>query len=352
MPRAALSAAPPTCLRFALPALSSLFVFVAALSIARAQTTTHLYRYEVRLNTRDTGYRGEIPSTATPSGSYYKVEKDALGRSRRVAKFRDGRELSFDIYHYAGNSRYSDYCETYTNGEKTQIQQYQRNAWGMITREDDKTVEGTLTQYSLAEGTSTSVETWWYTSADARTSHSIRQFGPSGAMIHSTSYSSAASTASYVDSEIDEQTGLTKSSSQYSDGTLTNTKKYTYNSNGDILRADAYNPTGVWYSADEFSGGLRTRRLYKYLNGSSFEIRYAYDEKQWLKQSDLYLADRLVCTLTYDRASDGNIKRSLAVGPDGSLWAEYPPPIVTDLQRNGQPVSRSDGSIHHTGDWW
>ncbi len=327
-------------------------VCAALCSLAAAQTTTQLYRYSVNLNTGDSEYRGPITPGATPSGRYYKVERDSLGRILRVARMRDGNEEDTYVNHYTGNTWVSDSQDRYKNGEEVGIEQFQRNSWGLQTREDDKTADGTPTSYWVVQGTQTHFEAWKYTPSGTGVFHEEQFFNPAGVATREIVYSSVASNAFYVDIQLDEHTGLKKSAVQYNDGKPAATDKFTYDGNGDLVRMDTYDQDNVWYSADEYVSSLRVKRLYKFPTGLTQEIRYSYDSKRWLTQSVFYVSGKLLCTLTYDREPDGTVKRTLATGPDGALWAEYPAPAVSDLQSNGQPPGRTDGTIYHTGNWW
>jgi hypothetical protein len=156
----------------------------------------------------------------------------------------------------------------------------------------------------------------------------------------------------YTDVQVDEDTGHSLSSKQMNGTQLQNTKKWVWAGDGALIRVDVYDENGVWYSADEFEHGLSSRRLYKFVNGGTEEIRYSYNEKRWLIKSAVSHNDQLVCSLTYDRLPDGTVQKSVAVGPDGAMMGEYAAPAVTDLGRTGQPPGRSDGVLHKTGDWW
>jgi hypothetical protein len=324
----------------------------ATASAAQAQTTVKLYRYAVLTDTDDTDYRSEITPGATPKGGYFKVERDTVGRILRVTGLRNGQETNVTTYHYIGRNWASDSSETFEYGEKTQISLYQRDPQGHITREDDETADGKLTGYSLLTWTPSHADVLGYDPSNRLIRHYSMDFSPAGVHVHRITYSSPTSTASYVERETDEHTGLSVSARQFSDGKLDNTRKFTYDGNGDETRMDIYGPDGVWYAASEYTDSLLSRKLYKMSNGVSWELDYSYDGKKWLKQTDIVVAGKPLCKLTYDMESDGTVKRTLAIGTDGTLWAEYPAPIVRDIQQNGQPPGRTDGILHKTGNWW
>ena len=44
--------------------------------------------------------------------------------------------------------------------------------------------------------------------------------------------------------------------------------------------------------------------------------------------------------------------RTLAFGPDGDLWAEYPDMEVVDVRQNGQPINGRPAIINKAGNWY
>jgi hypothetical protein len=51
-------------------------------------------------------------------------------------------------------------------------------------------------------------------------------------------------------------------------------------------------------------------------------------------------------------ASDGTVQKTLAQGPDGRLWAQYPGQRVYDIFRDGTPVGGNPLVRYKPGDWW
>jgi hypothetical protein len=109
-----------------------------------------------------------------------------------------------------------------------------------------------------------------------------------------------------------------------------------------------FDPAGHWFAAAELVSGLTTKRLYD----SSKELRYSYDERRRVKETMLLYNDMLVCRFTYDRLADGTAKRTLAFGPDGALWAEYPDMEVVDVRQNGHPINGRPAIINRAGNWY
>jgi hypothetical protein len=60
----------------------------------------------------------------------------------------------------------------------------------------------------------------------------------------------------------------------------------------------------------------------------------------------------LVCRFTYDRLADGTTKRTVAFGPDGAVWAEYPDMEVVDVRQNGHPINGRPAIINKAGNWY
>ncbi len=319
---------------------------------AHAQTTMRRYRYEITTRMGDHEYRQLIPAGAKVTGPYYEVEKDKLGRIVRETDFRDGKATGGWKFHYTGAEKLFDAYETWVDGQLTGISKAERNSAGVIIRYEHRTAQGDLTHYTVIEDLPDHQETYGYTADNKKMSHSQTYYAASGSLIRRVNYLSADSDDGFTEFEVDEHTGQTESSRQVQQAKLINTKKYTYAGDGSLIRVDAYDENGTWYSADELEAGLLRRRLYKFKNGESEEVHYSYDEKRWLAKSEIYFADKLVCTLGYDREPDGTIRRSLAMGQDGTLWAEYPAPLVMDISRNGQAIGRNDAVLHHTGKWW
>jgi antitoxin component YwqK of YwqJK toxin-antitoxin module len=316
------------------------------------QTSTHYYRYELNTRIGDNDYRDEIPAPAHP-GPSYKVVRDQLGRIVEETDLRDGKPTGVWKYQYSGTGRLPIGYETWINGEHTETTQITRNSDGIIIRYDEHTADGDPTGYTKIQDFGDRQESIHFDTDDKPTYHSVTWYAPgSGYLIRRISYASATSDQVYTDVTMDEHTGHALSSKQMDGNTLQNTKKWVWSADDELLRVDVYDDKGVWFSADEFDHGLSSRRLYKFTDGGSKEIRYAYNEKRWLVKSTMYYNDKLICTISYNRLPDGSVKNTVAVAPDGMLMAEYPPPIVMDIGRNGQPPGRNDGVLHKTGDWW
>jgi hypothetical protein len=330
-------------------------VLLSSLWSAQAQTNVSLYRYQISLRSGDFEYRDSIPAVVPPSGPYYKVETDRQGRIVRQTSMRSGKELATTQYDYQGAGKLYFRSEKFINGEQTGIEQVQRSASGIIVRRDDQTAQGVLTSYTVIKEASdpSEMEFYTYDASGKCVTHEKDAFDPNGVTIKAFTYPSPTSDAAHSEIEVDEHTGLVQSIQQFKGGKLDVSSKFTYGADGDILRRDGYRAdNGKWYVGHEYSDGLESKVLYKYSDGSSKEVRFTYDEKRQNSKSEVYANDKPICTLTYDRLPDGTVKRTLATGPDGALLAEYPAPLVWEVQRSGQAIGRTDGILHKTGDWW
>jgi hypothetical protein len=320
--------------------------------IHQVQTTTRYYRYELTTRIGDNAYGDEIPGP-TQVGPCYKLVRDRMGRMIEETDMRDGKPTGVWKFQYAGTGRLPISYETWLNGEHTETTKITRGPDDIITRYDEMTADGDPTGYTKVQDFGDRQETFHYDTHDAPTYHSVAWYAPaSGYLIRRISYASPTSNDTYTDITFDEHTGHAQSSKQMNGNTLQNTKKWVWSADSELIRVDVYTDKGVWFSADEFNHGLSSRRLYKFTDGGSKEIRYTYNDKRWLTQSTMYYNNQLICTMNYNRLPDGTIKSTVAVAPDGTLMAEYPPPIVMDIGRNGQAPGRSDGVLHKTGDWW
>ena len=319
---------------------------------ANAQSVVHSYRYQLSTRSQESAFAGEISPGARVGGQIYEVETDAQGRRIRVSVLRNGQKLSETIYRFAGNAKLPSEYDDIEAGEKTGLGRIQRNEAGQRNREDFFTAGGTLTGYDVYfYGHPPLVEITGFT-ADGKKKNSF-VFDPTSRDTLKTivRYSNPTDATYHTDSVIDENTGLVQTRSQ-SHQTIVNTQALTYDSDGDLTRTDFYDANHIWYVGDEFNNGLRIKRIYK-MEAARGRCDNAWRRKRWLKRSAVvYIKDVLVCRLVVDRLPDGTAKRTLALGPDGVLWAEYPNLGIADINQNGQPANGQTSIIHKTGNWW
>jgi hypothetical protein len=325
-----------------------LLAFIGAISppAASGQTSVHYYRYEMMTRAQEFVYANEVPSDTR--GRQNAVETDTLGRITRTAVIRDGQKISERVYSFAPDGKAASGYETFTGAEETGRVRIQRNGDGGRTREDYFTVNGVLTGYTLFSYRADSVETTSYTSDGQKRAVNVSFYSPTGILTRAITYSNPDDQSFHVDSDFDERTGLRKGSTQFESGNLSNSGLFDYDDSGDLVRQDVFDPAGRWFAAAELVDGLTTKRLYD----SSKELRYSYDERRRVKETTLFYNDMLVCRFSYDRLPDGTAKRTLAFGPDGALWAEYPDMEIVDVRQNGQPINGRPAIINKPGNWY
>jgi hypothetical protein len=325
-----------------------LLILVGVISspLASAQTIVHYYRYELSTRAQESVYVNEVPSDAP--GRHHVVETDAQGRITRSAVIRHGQKIAERVYVFAPNAKAASEYETFTGSEKTGRVVIKRNTGGDRTREDYFTVNGALTGYTLYFYGPDSVEATLYTSNGKKRSINVSTYSATDILTRAITYSNPNDQNFHVISDFDDKTGLRKRSAQYESGQLTNSGVFNYNDDGDLVRQDIFDPAGNWFAAAELVDGLTTKRLYD----SSKELRYSYDERRRVKETTLFYNAMLVCRFTYDRLPDGTAKRTLAFGPDGELWAEYPDLEVVDVRQNGHPINGRPATIKKAGNWY
>jgi TonB family protein len=325
--------------------VSSAFLFAQS----TPSSTIRSYRHELFTRSQESKFASEISPAIRVGGTRYEVETDTQGRTTRVAVIRDGQTFSERFYRFATSAKLPHEYERFVAGEKIGVVRIQRDEAGNRIREDYFTVGGTLTRYELYSYSPDYVEDTHYTAEGKKTRYEILHYSANDTLTR-VSYHSSPDIPNYVDTELDDGTGLWKSRQGFKDGKLSDTSSFTYNADDDLVRADFYNSNHKWYSADEFDHGLRTRRIYQ-VGGATRELQYTYDEKRWLKESALYYKETLVCRFVYDRLPDGTAKQTRALGPNGELWAEYPDAEVSDVKINGEALA-GENVIHKTSNWW
>jgi hypothetical protein len=328
------------------PTLLSLLAALALPLAARADTQR--YRYEIDMKSGEESYAGELPSGNSTVGPWHEVERDDKGRLIRAASYRDSTKQAETIYHYTGDSTLYDTSESYAAGEHTGKSTYARDANGTITHIDRFTVEGVPTTHiSRTEGSDGTDIVIAAVDGVVRL-HYLSVFAENGALL---SYKSIIGTGFY-EYQMDTSTGQQQSRRKVDGGKQVLSTKYTYDGNGDKLREDVFDENGKPYAVFSYSDGLVVRRGYTFDDGSREQTDITYNEKHWSTEARLTVNGVFICTFTFDRLPDGTVKRTLALGPNGDLWAEYPDRLVNDITQNGQPVDRTDGIIHHAGNWW
>jgi len=98
---------------------------------------------------------------------------------------------------------------------------------------------------------------------------------------------------------------------------------------------------------------LETSTLFKWATGESEERRPTFDAARLRKETKFYRNGTLITTFVYDRFPNGTVRRTLALGPNGELMAEYPDLVVTTVDGDGHPIDHPDsGKIYKIGKWF
>lgn len=324
----------------------------ALLFPAQARADVQYFRFSI--STYQPGppkYTGQLPSPKT-KGGVYEVTRDALKRVSHVAIYRDGKKLTETVYQYTGSAKLSSGYKFYRNGALEESGKYQRDASGQVSRADYYTAQGTLTGYWTGTHTPAEIDGTSYSDKGTVTSHSQSFYDSKGFLIRAKYYETADNTI-YYDTKYDPASGLSMSQSKWDKGKQVSEERYSHDSYGDLTRIDVFDPaTNKPYGRKEYSDGLRRKDSYNFTDGSTKEIDYIYDSQRILSSAKMLANGTLVCTFTFDRLPDGTIKRTLATGADGQLWAEYPDNQVTNVYNDGTSVDNKPGTIYKTGKWY
>jgi hypothetical protein len=325
-----------------------LYVVAGAMlpAVVNGQTSVRGYRYEVLTRSQDFAYLSEVAPDIQER--HVLVETDAQGRIVRTSVVRNGQKISTRVYSYSADAKAASEYDTFLGGEKTGHVRIQRNANGYRSREDYFGATGALTTYTLYTYRPDSVEAVSHAADGRKRSTFVSSYSASNILVREISYSNPDDPSFHVVTDFDDRTGLRTGTAQFEDGALSTTGVFTYSDGGELQRQDMYDASGDWFAGAELVDGLMARRFYD----SSKELRYVYDERRRLKETTLFFGNRLVCRFTYERLPNGSIKRTLAHGADGSLWAEYPDIEVLDVRQNGSPINGRPAIIKKRGDWY
>ena len=335
-------------------ALIVVAIVLALLAFIPAQARADVQFYRYWLDTYQPGlekFTGPIRSPKDAGGTIYQVERDARGRVVHVTTIRSGKKLGETLYQFSGTSKLPSGYRYFEGGALSSMARYQRDAQGFIARKNYLTAQGDLTGYALWVHSPSQITWTNYSASGAVTSRGTSYYAANGVLNRSREYPTESSVR-YYEYQYDGSTGQIIQSNKVEDGKVVLNKRYTHDSNGDRVRTDLFDPAGKPYGWEEYSGGLLRRKVYNFADGNSEELLSTYDSKRNLLNTTLAWNGKLVCTFTYDRLANGTVKRTLATGPNGYLWAEYPDSEVTDVTRDGQPVDKGLSKIYKTGNWF
>lgn len=255
-------------------------------------------------------------------------------------------------YFYSGAAKLPCRVDGYNqNGQLKAINYYHRDASGNTVSIDEQTPEGKPVGYVIRSYEKDRVEDDEYDIRGPLLQHITYFYGPSGRMTGRAIFpGGSSSTTEYLLQTSSEDDGLIRLTHQYRDGKLQFTMKYVFGPQGQMTHSDTYTADGYLAVSQEWDDGLVTDRTYHLRDGGTREFRYFIDNKRDPSSTNVFIDGKLLCTLKYKL--EGADRATRAYGPDGKLWAYYPPPVVGDLERDGQPTGRSDGVIFRKGSWW
>jgi hypothetical protein len=326
-------------------------VAAVAATAGGAAAAEHYYRDDLTIRTGPPArYVIEVPQAAAMHGGYFKVTTDARGRAARVSYLVDGTPTSDTVYEYSGSASLPYATATYRQGVLTGRSTITRDAAGRATRVDYFTAQGAPTGHTITNWVAGHAELANYTADGTRRWHSEEYFSSDGVLTRSVTQGEGNN--AYNESIYDTARGVVKSAKQFTNGQLQISYVNTYDNDDDLIRQDLYDDKGTWYGAKIYKDNLLTRKLYKFSNGISQESQIKYDARRWAVSAQMFINGSLVCSFLYEHLPDGTTKRTIANGPDGSLWAEYPDHYVDEVDRTGHPPNSTVGMIHKVGNWW
>jgi hypothetical protein len=144
-----------------------------------------------------------------------------------------------------------------------------------------------------------------------------------------------------------------QSEKKFQNGSLVIFMKITYDISGEILRRDIYSSNNLWYGESEYADDLLMVKKYQWPGGRNQESRFSYDDKRQLKEVAFYHNEQLICIFKCDRLFTGAIKRTIALGAEGQVFAVYPAMEVDEVDQQGHPLDHPElGTIYKQGNWW
>ncbi|MGH7659799.1 MAG: hypothetical protein ACRENA_02635 [Vulcanimicrobiaceae bacterium] len=334
--------------------LAVVLAMAAVLVPQVARADVHFYRYSI--STYKPGppkYTG-IVASSNVKGAVRRVETDARGRVQRLQYFRDGKKLTETVYQYKNNAQLSSGYRFYRGAELSSIAIFQRDpASGQIARADYKTAKGALTSYTLYTYSPNKIEYEEYTPDGSSTSRGLDYYSDAGIIVRNRSYSYGDTGGDYSEQEYDATTGLSLSEKQFEDGKLVIDKRYTRDATGDMTRIDLVDPSdGSIYGIETWGDGLERARSYHFKDKTTEQVGFSYDAKRMLSKADLQMNGKFVCSFRYERLADGTVKKTIAKGPAGDVWAEYPNRTVSEVHQTGKPIDNGPSTVYKTGNWW
>jgi hypothetical protein len=309
------------------------------------------YRHALELRSGDTRYVEPLAPSAT-DGRRYRVETDRQGRLRRVGTFIGARQVAEVVYHFDGTRpETTGYDVRAADGELTTRVRIVRDEHGRRTRQEFLLLDGRLTSYRVRTYTDGRVESVQYSATGTPEGRTLLVYSDEDVLLRSRWFPAASST--YYDTRFDPRTGRAKDRHKYRDGALDSSSRNIHDDGGLLTRSIHYDAWGRRYGTTDFSDGLKVVSRLDFADGSTLEIQFSHDDKRRTRQARYAYNRQPIFTLAYERLPNGRIVRTIAVGPKGEVWAEYPDLYVEYVERSGEAVDRPGvAKIYWKRPWW
>ena len=325
-------------------------ILVCTLATCCTHADVHSYRYSLNTKSGDPRFSGDIKVGAESIGPRIDVEADAKGRIVKVAYFQYGKKTGEQVFHFPAGANFADSFDEYRDGKHTARCLIERDSVGQRTRTEQRTAEGRLTRYVLLKRDGDQLDRTVYNAESKNLAHWILFFTPDGLEKRCIRDPEGNST---TDENIDPYTGLSQSRLQSAHGKTVARKKFTYDANGNELREDFYNEKDQLYGGADYTDGLKTHEVLNFHNGDTLETNTSYDDNRQATEAKFFRNNQLVCVFSFDRYPTGIVKRTVAKGPDGTMYAEYPDHYVDSVKRDGSPPADVSGTVFYRhGNWW
>jgi hypothetical protein len=311
---------------------------------------TRNFRYSLVTRNGESRMTGELSGAVPAAAKYYSVDYDASGRMVRIRTMTNGRMTFTQTRFFHGSSPLPDSVAlSNATGEALSSYRIVRDAEGNRSRVLFYNPSGAVTSTRLRILRGDSVESIDSTAKGTQSRHAIDYFSPDGV----TTKEVVIGVRVRRENLFSPVTGNIEEDRDFRSDTLAFINKHTWGTDGLQVRTDYYYANGTWVGASEFQDGLESVVRYKWPGGESEERRRSYDSNRRTTQTKFYHNEKFICTFTYDRDAAGTVKRTLAVGPDGALMAEYPGLYIDRVGSDGRPPgSPTQGVIQKTGPWW
>ena len=335
--------------------------FFSALGFALAQDVkpspnqyeARTFRYELTTRSGDFIYADEFTNHSDHSGPYYNVEIDSQGRLARVVTVHDGKSIAQKDYFFSGNAKLPNGYKLFEAGEQVGIVLIQRNEDGSRKKIEHKTLEEKLTGFSLYFYNTDNVERVDYSAERMEKQHFKMFFSIEKRLTHFQLYRNGDTKLAVTEVDVSELTGLMLYAKQFNNGQLANTQTFLYDTKGNVANIVGYDGSGKWLTTTYFVAGLLSKKIYRGPDTSAGrEFDYFHDKTRRLSETKVFFHDAYICSLFYERLSDDTVDKTVAKGPDGTVWAEYPNAQVLDIKSNGQSVNSTNVVIYKHVPWW